>query len=313
MSEIKRFAKRALFACGVVGFARATAGAPNFAPILRYHSVGDQGTYRSPTIALSPADFDRQMAYLAKHYNVLPLERLLSRVRCGDIPRNGVAITFDDGYGDNMLWAVPELIRRSIPCTYFVSTDFVENKQPFPHDIQCGTPLRPNSIAEIREMADAGIQIGGHTRSHLDLGLVWSQDRLRSELCDSRKKLQDWTGQPVDYFAFPYGLVANISQEAIDMLVEAGYQAFVSAFGAWNFPIGDAFHLTRFHGDPCTEAIRNWLTLDPRRIESSIVLDYRKPVARERGPELDIQPVAPIPFPRVACTPEVPNSPQPFL
>jgi peptidoglycan/xylan/chitin deacetylase (PgdA/CDA1 family) len=125
MSGIKRFAKHALFASGVVGLARATAGVATFATILRYHSVSAKGLYRSPTIALSPAAFDRQMAYLAKHYNVLPLGQLLTHTLRGDIPRNGVAITFDDGYQDNIEFALPILQRYGLPATFFVASDAV--------------------------------------------------------------------------------------------------------------------------------------------------------------------------------------------
>jgi peptidoglycan/xylan/chitin deacetylase (PgdA/CDA1 family) len=125
VSEIKRFAKRALLASGVVGLARATTGAPTCTTILRYHSVSEEGSYRSPTIAVSPAEFERQMAYLAKHYNVLPLGDLISSTLCDNMPRNGVAITFDDGYLDNVEFALPILLRYHLPATFFVTSDAV--------------------------------------------------------------------------------------------------------------------------------------------------------------------------------------------
>ncbi len=134
----------------------------------------------------------------------------------------------------------------------------METGAPFKHDLARREPLAVNTKSEIREMADAGIEIGGHTATHLDLGLNWPRERLIEELSDSRKKLQDWTGQPISFFAFPFGLVKNISQAAIDMVAEAGYVGFLSAYGAWNFPGRDDFHLGRFHGDPCTSAVRDW-------------------------------------------------------
>jgi peptidoglycan/xylan/chitin deacetylase (PgdA/CDA1 family) len=255
-------------------FARQFTAAQKWpAAILFYHRVAD---HTNNTWTIHPKRFTEHLDLVDSIGSFASLDEIREDQRKKVRTTLKVAITFDDGYAENMEWAIPELIRRNIPCTYFVSTDFALRNIPFPHDAERGHPLRANSIAQILEMAKAGIQIGGHTRSHLDLGRDWSQERLRSELCDSRKQLQDWTGQSIDYFAFPYGMLENISQSAIDIVVEAGYRAFVSAYGAWNFPTGDDFHLTRFHGDPCTEALHNWLTLDPRRIEPRYVLDYQR-------------------------------------
>lgn len=244
------------------------------AAILFYHRVSDH--FPNPW-SMSRNCFRKQLDLIDSIGTFASLDEIRQEQLNGTRNRLKIAITFDDGYSENMDWAIPELVQRNIPCTYFVATDYVENAQPFPHDIQKGRPLTPNTKAEIREMASLGIQIGGHTRSHLDLGQEWSNERLKSELCDSRKKLQDWTGQPIDYFSFPFGLINHISQPAIDMVAQAGYQAFVSAFGGWNFPGADEFHMLRFHGDRCTEALRNWLTLDPRRIKQRCDLHYKRP------------------------------------
>ncbi len=261
-------AKREVFA------RRFTASQQWPAAILFYHRVANQ---ENNPWTISQKHFSEHLDFVDSIADFSSLDEIRQDQRDKTRLSLKIAITFDDGYADNMDWAIPELIRREIPCTYFVSTDFVEGNLSFPHDVERGLALRPNSIAEIRQMAEAGIQIGGHTRSHLDLGRAWTVERLRSELIDSRKKLQDWTGQSVDYFAFPYGLLHNISQPAIDVVIEAGYQAFLSAYGAWNFPNGEDTHLTRFHGDPCAEAVRNWLTLDPRHMEPRSSLVYSKP------------------------------------
>ncbi len=190
---------------------------------------------------------------------------------------HSVAITFDDGYAENLDRAIPELIRRKIPCTYFVTTNHVENQKFFEHDIARKEPLCVNSISEIRWMANNGIQIGGHTASHIDLGKPWPRERLLIEISDSRKKLQDWTGQEIAYFAFPYGFPKNMSQAAIDMVFESGFRAFVSAYGGLNFPGGDSFHISRFHGECGTASLHNWLTMDPRKIGKKCPLKYKMP------------------------------------
>lgn len=102
-----------------VGYARR---APMF-PILTYHRVNDDG---DPFFgALPTAVFERRMRHVARNYRVLPLEDLVERLQRGGLPRNSVAITFDDGYRDNLTHAAPILSRLGLPATIFLATGFI--------------------------------------------------------------------------------------------------------------------------------------------------------------------------------------------
>ena len=79
------------------------------------------------------------------------------------------------------------LLRYKIPFTYFVSTDHVLGGKPFPHDVADGRPLAPNTLAEMRELAAAGVEIGGHTRSHADLGGKLSEAKLVDEIAGCKR------------------------------------------------------------------------------------------------------------------------------
>ena len=92
-------------------------------PILTYHRVNDDG---DPFFsALPTAVFERQMRHVARHYRVLPLEDLVERLQRGGLPRNALAITFDDGYRDNLTHAAPILARLGLPATIFLATGFI--------------------------------------------------------------------------------------------------------------------------------------------------------------------------------------------
>jgi peptidoglycan/xylan/chitin deacetylase (PgdA/CDA1 family) len=65
------------------------------------------------------------MAHLARTYRVLPLGVLAEGARRGVLPRNAVALTFDDGYRDNLTHAAPILARHGLPATVFLATGFV--------------------------------------------------------------------------------------------------------------------------------------------------------------------------------------------
>jgi peptidoglycan/xylan/chitin deacetylase (PgdA/CDA1 family) len=242
--------------------------------VLFYHRVAD--THPNDW-TISNHNFVRHIDWLSEQFQFVSLEETLDAQRDGARDQPTVHITFDDGYADNLRVALPELIRRAIPTTYFVSTRFIEDQVPFPHDVDRGFPLATNSIDDVQSLADAGITIGSHSHSHVDFGRPLTPSELRREIVDVRKKLQDWTGQSIDYFAFPYGQPANISQAAIDVVFEAGYRAFVSASGGFNFPRGDSHHVQRIHADPGMAALMNWLTFDPRKTMRPSPIQYVVP------------------------------------
>ncbi len=84
--------------------------------------------------------------------------------------RPAVSITFDDGYAENCQTALPLLIAERIPCTYFVCTQPILQGTPFAHDQVAGKCLPPNSVEQLRALVQAGIEIGAHSRTHLDFG-----------------------------------------------------------------------------------------------------------------------------------------------
>lgn len=100
--------------------------------ILRYHAICDpRAGYAAPGICVSPTSFERQVAYLARHYAVLPLPDAVSAIRRGaTLPGNAVAITFDDGYADN-LDAARTLARYGLSATFFLTAGCLDGGAPF--------------------------------------------------------------------------------------------------------------------------------------------------------------------------------------
>jgi peptidoglycan/xylan/chitin deacetylase (PgdA/CDA1 family) len=281
---------------------RALQSAPG--AVLFYHRVADR--YPNPW-TISPKNFLRHLNWLQTRFAFVSLEETLRAQQSGIRPEPTVHITFDDAYAENSEVAIPELLRRGIPVSYYVTTWFVESQIPFPHDVLRGIPLQPNTIDDIRRYASSGVTIGAHSHSHVDFGKPLSKAELRREIVDVRKKLQDWTGQSIDSFAFPYGLQENISQAAIDAVFEAGYQAFLSTTGGFNFPGGDDRHVQRIHGDKGMAALMNWLTFDPRKTMRPTPIRYTRPLDPQ-GPsdEPKAQPHAAstaIPLPIPVATP----------
>lgn len=239
--------------------AAALAGlAPVF--VFYYHRIADDA---ANDWTVSNEMFQRQVNWLRSRFELVSLAECQRRMRAKENTQPCAAITFDDGYAENCEQALPWLIREKIPCTYFVATDFVVNERPFPHDIAMGNRFPPNTLGQLKELAAAGIEIGAHTRTHADCGKIRDLATLKHEIAGSGEVLEQALGSAIRYFAFPYGLHRNMSSAAVQVARDAGYDAFCSAYGGFNLPGDDAFHIQRIGGEGPLSRLMNWATVDP--------------------------------------------------
>lgn len=227
---------------------------------------------------ISFATFRQQVDYLRKRYEMVSFEESIRRIRYGN-DRPTAHITFDDGYAANCEEAIPYLIATGIPTTYFVTSQHVLSGQPFQHDVERGSPKAVNAPQQIVAMADVGIEIGAHTRHHADLGQITDRATLEDEIAGSKRDLENLTGRPCRYFAFPYGTASQLTAPALQVCREAGFDAICSAVGGYNFPGGDSFHLQRIHGDVEMARFYNWATLDPRKLHPQLELPQAEQAA----------------------------------
>ena len=231
---------------------------------LFYHRIADE---HPNEWTMSNEMFRRQIEWLQERFDIVTLEEAQKRIASESNDRPTVCITFDDGYADNCDTALPWLIEQSVPVTYFVTSQNVINGDPFPHDVKAGHPQAINTPDQLRELAQAGIEIGAHTRTHADLGKTNNEIDLYNEIVGSKRELEDMVQRPVRYFAFPFGLPSNMSTASFRIAFEAGFWGVCSAYGGYNLPGEDSFHLQRIHGDPEWSRFRNWMTVDPRKLK----------------------------------------------
>jgi peptidoglycan/xylan/chitin deacetylase (PgdA/CDA1 family) len=106
-----------------LGPGRRVRRAPPTFPVLAFHRVNDA---RDPFFPSVPTEvFEQRIAYLARAYRVLPVEELVERARRHALPRNAIALTFDDGYRDTLTHAAPILAKHGVPATVFLATGFI--------------------------------------------------------------------------------------------------------------------------------------------------------------------------------------------
>jgi len=87
--------------------------------ILLYHRV-DQAGDDPFDIRVTPERFTEHLEVLRERWRVVPLRDLVHALREGESVEGSVAVTFDDGYEDNLRVALPALERADVPATVFV-------------------------------------------------------------------------------------------------------------------------------------------------------------------------------------------------
>lgn len=93
--------------------------------VLGWHNIDPTPGFPDPP-DVGRRGFARQLSTLARFTNVVPLERALDLIEAGrPLPPRAVALTFDDGYRDNLELGVPMLARHRLPATFFLVPGFL--------------------------------------------------------------------------------------------------------------------------------------------------------------------------------------------
>jgi peptidoglycan/xylan/chitin deacetylase (PgdA/CDA1 family) len=214
-----------------LAFLSGLLGAKPKARILMYHSIAEDPSYLH---SVAPIAFEEQMRFLATKYNVISLDQLVDCFNGkGSLPDNPVAITFDDSWANHYTVAYPILKKYNLPATVFVVPDWVA-----PCEVSQTKETRPDGKRhmtwdQIREMSQNGISVGAHTISHRSLATLTIEE-ARYELLESKARLEQQLGQPVKFFAYPYGAFRDLSKDIVRMVAESGYVCAVTSLSGTN-------------------------------------------------------------------------------
>jgi peptidoglycan/xylan/chitin deacetylase (PgdA/CDA1 family) len=115
--------------------------------ILLYHRVAEAAN--DPwQLCVTPGHFAEHLEVLRKHGHIMPLQKLVTSLKSGKLPRRAVVITFDDGYADNLLNAKPILEKHDAPATVFVASGYMGRKREFWWDELDKLFLQPGTLPE---------------------------------------------------------------------------------------------------------------------------------------------------------------------
>ena len=202
--------------------------------IVVYHTISSPPRALPGHIDIAPARFERHLQWLAERR-----ERVASLGTLLTVPESErrIAITFDDGYRDNLTVALPLLEKYELPMTLFVAAGF-SGENGF------------LSAGELKTLAAHPlVTIGSHGLSHRHFPEM-TEDEARFELLESKRRLEQITGRAVDFLAWPYG---NCNGALEQMSAQCGYRAAWSVWNGWNtphsrwrVPLGRGDNLARF-------------------------------------------------------------------
>lgn len=175
--------------------------------ILTYHSIDDSG---SP-VSISEDVFRRHVAWIAGG-SVRPVD--LSTLLELPPEADAVAVTFDDGLISFGGIAWPLLRSRGIPATLFVVTDRVGGLSRWDGPTRPAPELRLHDWEELGRLAEEGVELGSHTRSHADLSAA-DVGRVRDEVVGSAERMERELGRRPAAFAYPYGRSGEAARAAV--------------------------------------------------------------------------------------------------
>ena len=238
----------------VAGSASATSSPRSVhVPTLVYHSVRPyikgESKYQDE-YDVTPELLREELTYLRDHGYQPVLYRDLLEYWQGATTtltaegKKPVILTFDDGWRNQYEYAYPLLKEFHMKGVFFVFTNPIDNKKS--HWM---------SWDELRVMDQAGMEIGGHTRTHPMLSKITNDERLDGEIKEPKAIIEKELGHPIVAFAYPFG-VRN--EHVFSALGRAGYRfARTIESGVWN----DPEHNLTMHGSLSSDNIKDFIRL----------------------------------------------------
>lgn len=206
--------------------------------VLLYHSIDDDPPgWLAPYAVGRRAFADQLDAVAASGRTPVTAEQVVAaRLRGTRLPADPVAITFDDGFRDFAGHAWPELERRGLPGTLFVTTGALA---PLHRSLLPTAAML--TLEEVAKLGAAGAGIGAHSHRHPQLDTL-DAEALGRELSQPKEILEDAVGHEVDLFAYPHGYSSPMVRSLTRLL---GYRGAFAVRNAFSPEDDDPFRIAR--------------------------------------------------------------------
>jgi peptidoglycan/xylan/chitin deacetylase (PgdA/CDA1 family) len=204
-------------------------------PVLTWHRVNPlrkNANAIETDLTVEPPTFVKEMLALkgAGFHSVTQKQLFDALYEGAKLPARPVMITVDDGYVDDVRHILPALKGVGYTATFFIITDRF-------HEPGFLDP------AQIRRLDRAGMDIGDHTQSHIDMTTLSGQ-QLVNEIAGSKRELEHVVGHPVSTFCYPSG---RFNDTVVAEVKKAGYALAYTTMGGNTASTSAPLTIPRFH------------------------------------------------------------------
>jgi peptidoglycan/xylan/chitin deacetylase (PgdA/CDA1 family) len=181
-------------------------------PVLCYHHIREPKPGQSETMksySVSPAQFAEQMKALkdSGYQTILPDQLYNYLVHGAALPAKPVMLTFDDTDEEQFTIGNTEMKKYGFKGVFFIMTISINRPRYMSKD-------------QLKQLAEEGNAVESHTWDH-HMVTKYQGDDWEKQFVKPRKTIEDITGKPATYFAYPYGLW---NERAIPELKKAGFK-----------------------------------------------------------------------------------------
>ena len=183
-------------------------------PILVYHSIRPimaTDPQQLKNYSVEPAIFEAQLQYLKDHgYTAISFDAFMDYLlNAVPLPEKPVVLTLDDGWENQYTYAFPLIKKYGMSATFFIFTNAMGHKHFLTWE-------------QVKDMADSGMEIGGHTQSHPYLVKISDPKKLVAEIAGGKKIIESHIGREITVFAYPFG---QYDDAVVAAVKGAGYRA----------------------------------------------------------------------------------------
>lgn len=175
-------------------------------PILMYHSISDDNKNNSVSIK----NFDNQMKLLKKlsykSFNLKDLDRINDN--------KSFILTFDDGYENIFLNAMPIIKKYNFKATCFVVSNLIGQLNYWDRNESHYSKLKLMNKEQITEWIKNGFEVGSHTHEHKNLVDLKNQD-LVYQISYPIEFIKKNFNEKIVSFAYPYGSYNQASKDIV--------------------------------------------------------------------------------------------------
>lgn len=193
------------------------------ARVYMFHSVVDKPEDVYSEFAITKESFEQFIRYeLERGQKPMDAEILKHAIDNPDDYKNYFAVTFDDIYDSVFTQAYPVLKALNVPFILFVTPKLIDT-------IDAWHKHPMITMSHLQEMvADPLCIIGAHGMEHRPFR-EYNLEEAMASMKDSKGWLEQTFGKQVDFFAFPFGRIVEVSKANIRTLSECDYCCGFSA------------------------------------------------------------------------------------